>query len=243
MTIQIIGHRGAKNEAPENTLDGFTHARKIGLDAVEFDIHLTKDHRLAVIHDSTVDRTTNETGPVADYTAAELAALDARGTCLDWPDPVGVPLLGEVLDVVKDFSLIQIEIKSDTPERLEEVVEGVLDHIRDRNLDDRALVTSFDAVAIEISSRLAPDQDRAFIGRPTDPYVVDTALKRGRNNVQFHRFREHDPAQIQRAHDADLIVGGGPCDSIDDLNAAIALGLTSVTSDVPSMLQQHLKNL
>ncbi|HWV36457.1 MAG TPA: glycerophosphodiester phosphodiesterase family protein, partial [Thermomicrobiales bacterium] len=167
--IQIVGHRGAKGEAPENTLPGFLHARALGLNAVEFDVHLSNDHELVVIHDNTIDRTTNGTGPVANFTAAELAALDARAAFPDWPDIIGVPRLDQVLDIVDDMPLIQIEIKTDTPDRLEEVVAGVLQHVDKRGIGQQALITSFDAVAVEICGRLAPDQARAFIGRPTDP--------------------------------------------------------------------------
>src|SRR5439155_21621382 len=74
----LFGHRGARGEAPENTLAGFAHARRAGVAAFELDVRPTADGRLAVIHDATVDRTTNATGAVSDFTAADLARLDAR---------------------------------------------------------------------------------------------------------------------------------------------------------------------
>jgi glycerophosphoryl diester phosphodiesterase len=74
----LIGHRGGRFEAPENTLPGFRYALDLGLEAVEFDLRLTRDGQVVVIHDSTVDRTTNGTGAVADLTLAEIQALDAR---------------------------------------------------------------------------------------------------------------------------------------------------------------------
>src|SRR5262245_48572737 len=89
----IFGHRGAKGEAPENTLSGFSYARSVGVEAFELDVHLSADHELMVIHDATVDRTTNGNGPVAGFTAAELAALDARAGFAAWGVPVGVPRL------------------------------------------------------------------------------------------------------------------------------------------------------
>src|SRR5699024_9203426 len=127
--ITIVGHRGARKEAPENTLAGFLHARELGLDAVEFDVHLSKDHELVIIHDKTVDRTTTATGPVAEFTANELAELDARAEFPDWPDIVGVPRLDQVLDIVDDMPHINIEIKTDTPDRLEEIIAGVLKEV------------------------------------------------------------------------------------------------------------------
>lgn len=239
-SIQIVGHRGAKGEAPENTIAGFLHAKTLGLEAVEFDVHLTRDRKLAVIHDNTVDRTTNATGAVAEFTMAELAALDARDTFPHWPETVGVPTLEQVLEVCAGFPNIQLEIKHDTPERLEEVVTYVLRQLRERNLEDQVIVTSFDAVAIEIVQRQAPAQSRGFIGRPDDLETVNTALRLGYGQVQFHRFREHPADQIQAAHDAGLRVGGGPCDTVEDLEAALALGFAAVTSDFPTLLLGHL---
>ena len=89
----VFGHRGARAEAPENTVAGFRYARGIGLTAVEFDVRLTRDDRLVVIHDKTVDRTTDGTGAVADLTYRRIAGFDARGPFTDWPEPCRVPTL------------------------------------------------------------------------------------------------------------------------------------------------------
>lgn len=238
--IQIVGHRGAKSEAPENTVAGILHAARIGLDSVEFDVQFSSDGEMIVIHDATVDRTTNAVGAVSDFTAAELAALDARGTCPSWPEPVGVPTLEEVLEVVGGFTTMQIEIKRDTPERLEEIATGILRQVNARSLEPKVIITSFVAEVMEIVQRLAPEQQRGFIGRPNDPEVVDTSLRFDCSHAFFHSFREHPPEHIQRAHELGLRIGGGPADNIEDLNAAIDLGLATVTSDIPSTLRAHL---
>ncbi|MCK4605545.1 MAG: glycerophosphodiester phosphodiesterase, partial [Deltaproteobacteria bacterium] len=70
--MMIIGHRGAAALEPENTLLSIERAMDIGVDAVEIDVHLSKDKELVVIHDATVDRTTNGTGPVSSYTVQEI---------------------------------------------------------------------------------------------------------------------------------------------------------------------------
>lgn len=240
---QIVGHRGAKGEAPENTVAGFAYARALGLSGVEFDVRLSRDNTLVVIHDNTVDRTTNASGPVADFTAAELAALDARGTCPEWPEPVGVPTLAEALDVIAAFETVQFEIKSDTSERLEAIADGVLREIRERSLERQSIVTSFDPVAIEIIQRLTPDQTRAFIGRPDDPKIVETALRLGCTQANLHQFRATSAELVERAHTAGLRVGGGPCDTVEDLECALDWGMDTVTSDEPSTLLTHLQTV
>ena len=99
----IIGHRGAAGLAPENTLPSFEKAVACGVQAVELDVHLCEE-QLVVIHDDTLERTTNGTGSVATTRLAELRALDAGGGAR-------VPLLEEVLDVLPETTGVNIELK------------------------------------------------------------------------------------------------------------------------------------
>lgn len=99
----VIGHRGAKGEAPENTLAGIRHALTAGVNGVEIDVHLTRDGHLVLMHDFFVDRTTNGRGRIADLTFEQIRALDAGQG-----EPV--PLLEEVFGVIGDKELF-IEVK------------------------------------------------------------------------------------------------------------------------------------
>lgn len=116
---KIIGHRGAAALAPENTLGGFRKAKQAGAGWVEFDVRITRDSRLAVIHDADLERTTNGRGSVADCDMAELGALDAGS----WFEAGGgyagerVPSLEEALEILGDLGLgANIEVKP-TPGR------------------------------------------------------------------------------------------------------------------------------
>jgi glycerophosphoryl diester phosphodiesterase len=238
--LKIIGHRGAKGEAPENTIAGFEYARKLGLVGAEFDVRLSRDDVLVVIHDGTVDRTTDATGAVGDFTATELAALDARGTCLSWPEPVGVPTLAESLDVLGAFDIIQFEIKADAPERVDRIAAGIVGEIRARGLERQSLITSFDTYAVEATRRLSPELNASFIARPDDPDPIGTALRLGCTQLNLHRYRETAADLVARAHDAGLVVGGGPCDTADDLESALDRGMDTVTSDCLTALLAHL---
>jgi len=152
--VQIVGHRGARNEAPENTIPGFAYAVQLGLQAVELDVRLARDGQLVVIHDATVDRMTDRSGDVGTFTAEELAGMGARAEHPEWPDPCGIPTLTEVLDVVDHLPRLLIEIKVNGVDGLEPVVTGVLEQIRMRGLEDRATITSFEPAALEIVQRL-----------------------------------------------------------------------------------------
>ncbi len=111
----VIAHRGASDRAPENTLDAFQCALEDGADALELDVHLSRDRIPVVIHDPTLDRTTDRTGSVAALTWAEIqrANAGARHSDATWAArQVRVPSLAEVLDGVRDLPLL-IEIKAE----------------------------------------------------------------------------------------------------------------------------------
>lgn len=102
--IQKIGHRGAKGHLAENTLESIRKAIDLKVDAVEIDVHLCKTGELVVIHDFTVDRTTNGEGEVSEKTLDELRSLLIEGK-------YRIPLLTEVLDLIEEKCRINIELK------------------------------------------------------------------------------------------------------------------------------------
>jgi len=103
--MKIMGHRGARNEKPENTLAGFKHIISLGLKCVELDIHLSRDGEIVVIHDATLERTTNGTGPINAQDLSSLQSLDAG-------EGEKIPTLNEVLSLLLPEGFeIQIEIK------------------------------------------------------------------------------------------------------------------------------------
>lgn len=125
----VYGHRGAPADRPENTLAGFRRALELGIEGIELDVHLSADGVPVVIHDETVDRTTNGEGAVADLTVEQLRALDAG-------EVEYVPTLAEVLDLVGDKLRVDIEVKANV------AGEAVLQEVRGRNT--RWLISSFD---------------------------------------------------------------------------------------------------
>ncbi len=128
--MMIMGHRGAAALEPENTLLSIERAMEIGVDAVEIDVRLSKDKEIVVIHDSTVDRTTNGTGPVSSYALKKMKKLDAgKGET--------IPTLDEVIDLIGNQVMLVIELKEEGTER------KVVELIKRNNLDDNVYVISF----------------------------------------------------------------------------------------------------
>lgn len=127
---KIWGHRGAPAECPENTLKGFARAKELGCIGIELDVHLSADGHLIVMHDETVDRTTNGTGEIRTLTLEQIKTLDAGSG-----EPV--PTLTDVLDLVGDSMMVDIEVKAN------EAGAATLDEVRTHpNL--RWLISSFD---------------------------------------------------------------------------------------------------
>ena len=141
-----IAHRGAKGYAPENTISAFRKAFELNADGIEFDVHLTADNRVVIIHDHTLDRTTSGIGEVRIMTLAELKKLE--------PDHnLQIPELSETLDFLAGKCLVNIEIK------VEAAALPVIDIIEKRIAGKQSgyedfLVSSFDWTALkEIRTR------------------------------------------------------------------------------------------
>lgn len=142
----VIAHRGASHRAPENTLEAFQCAIDDGADALELDVHLSRDGVPVVIHDPTLDRTTDRTGSVSSMTWAEiqLANAGARHSDSTWASrQVRVPSLEEVLDVVRDLPLL-IEIKAAAAQ------SAVADLVTRLRATERVVVAAFEHRALGV---------------------------------------------------------------------------------------------
>jgi glycerophosphoryl diester phosphodiesterase len=169
--LHNVAHRGYSAVAPENTLPALAAAALAGATLIEFDVRTTADGVRVVIHDRTVDRTTDGTGNVGDLTLDEVRALDAGS----WFSPayagVRVPLLAEVLDILLDSRLL-LEIKP--PATLEQV-KVILAMVADRGLLERTVVQSFDPEVVRLVREAAPDVRRGLLRLRLEADTVDLA--------------------------------------------------------------------
>lgn len=141
----VIGHRGNRAHAPENTIPSFLEAVRLGVDAIELDVQVSRDNQLMVIHDATVDRTTEGRGRVADMTAGELRLLDAGarftrdGTAFPWRSRgVAIATFDEVVDALPDDLPLIVELK--TPRASVLVAKAIARH----RMVSRVIVAGFD---------------------------------------------------------------------------------------------------
>lgn len=139
----ILAHRGASGDAPENTLAAFQLALRQGCDGIELDIHLSKDGQLVVIHDDTIDRTTNGKGTVGEMTVSELKKYDAGRWFSERFRGERIPLLEEVFSIVPKEIFINIEIKN-IPSHYEGIEEKLINLLEASGRTKQVIVSSFD---------------------------------------------------------------------------------------------------
>jgi glycerophosphoryl diester phosphodiesterase len=173
-TPLIIAHRGSSAHAPENTLAAFRLAAEQHADAIELDVDLTRDGHVVVMHDATIDRTTNGQGCVTDLTLEEIRRVDAgswkgaqfAGEC--------VPLLSEVFEAVGQQLLINIEIKGMTL-RSTGLEARVIDVIKRYDFFERIIISSFNPLALLRVKRLEPRVACGLLFAPGEPMYLRRA--------------------------------------------------------------------
>lgn len=161
--IQIFAHRGSKKTHPENTMSAFIEAERVGSDGIEFDVQLSSDGEIVVIHDETLDRTTNMTGYVKNYTAEELKSADVGIFFSKQFRGEKIPFLREVFEWAQGNKLVMnVEFKTDKF-NYEGIEQKVIELIRQFNLENRVILSSFNHHSIDISKQLAPEIERALL--------------------------------------------------------------------------------
>lgn len=240
--MRLIGHRGARGEAPENTLSGFRHLRRLGVLAVELDIQVSGDGELVVIHDDFLERSTLGTGRVSEKTMQELAAVDACHRAFPaWPEREGVPSLRAVMEVIRDFEHVQFEVKARTEEHSRLIAEKFPLLWREFGFGERGFTTSFNPHYLQLVRETAAEIPRGFLfesGFDGNPVAVASGL--GCLAIGPHQER-CSAALIADAHNAGLQVSTWTVNTPERMQKLWRDGADSVISDVPTLaLQQAL---
>src|SRR5437764_2201075 len=159
--IQRVAHRGGAQLAPEDTLAAFRNALTLPIDAIELDVHMSRDGHAIVFHDYTVEKKTNGIGNILDLDFAYLRSLNAAAHFPGgWPEPLQIPTLREVLNLVKGHVQVYIEIKSSkrdgVQDRYPHITETVVDEVRSAGMLDQVLIISFDWLILPQVKALEP---------------------------------------------------------------------------------------
>jgi len=218
--MKVMGHRGARHEAPENTLPSIQRALDAGCEAIEIDVQPTRDGQLAVIHDETLERTTSGEGPVAARSLAELQALDAGGGAR-------VPSLAEALALCRGRAELFVELKAPGCEA------RVVEAIRAADQVGECIVKSFVHPWLLSIKGLEPRLRTACLiyGRPVDPAGVARAAAAEVFSVGIAML---DAALIQECHAAGIQVCTWNLNDPEQAAHYRDLGVDYLGSDAPT---------
>lgn len=221
-----LGHRGACGHAPENTLLSIQKALDFGVDGFEFDIQLSKDGQPMVIHDDTLERTTNGTGKVADYTLAQLQQFDAGQGQI-------IPSLQDVITFVNRRCRLFIELKAEHSEI--PVIEHINQAIQDDWSYDQFYLCSFDHPQLFAARKLNPSINTCalFAGIPVQ--LAQLALDAGTCSINpcIHHISQ---ALVDDAHRKNLKVFSWTVNLPAHIEKAKQMGIDGIFSDYPDRL-------
>lgn len=223
----VVGHRGAAGLEPENTLRSFRRALALGVDFVECDVHLTRDGRLVVIHDETVDRTTDGHGSVAQFTLDELRRLDAG-------QGERIPTLEEVLAEVKGRAGMLVELKGAGTEA------AAIEAVRAAGMTGDVIFTSFHLDRIERIRALDPALNTGALFFQPPPDACARAAAAGARSLGIHH-RSLRPILVQEARDRRLTLRAWNPDTESEIEAMVDLGVDGIGSNRPDLVLAVLR--
>jgi glycerophosphoryl diester phosphodiesterase len=235
-------HRGASGHAPPNTLAAFLLAAEMGADGIELDVHLSRDGEVVVIHDDTVDATTNGRGRVSAMTLAELKGLDAGG----WYDTSfageRIPMLQEVIDAVGHRLLINVEIKVEAGYHPMAQEAETVRLLEDNALIERVIVSSFSLGSLQRVHRLNPHIPLGLLyGRPQPSFLPAVLRWIGMPYDALHpHFGFVNPRSLARARRWGMPVNVWTVNGTADMRRMADYGVNGIITDYPDILGQVL---
>jgi glycerophosphoryl diester phosphodiesterase len=242
--IIVTAHRGFSGEYPENTLAAFRAAIAAGADMVELDVHLTSDNELVVIHDDTLERTTDGKGNVAEKTLAELKRLDAGFKFNPRFAGERIPTLTEVLDTARGRIRVNIELKKgkNFPYTMEELADRTLAVVEKAGMTDQVLFSSFDPAAVDRIREKAPRLPIAVITQK--PWATPEEAGGGKLYPAINSaFKNLSEKNIRLAHAAGLQVHAWTVNTPGDMEKVISLGVDGIITNHPDRLIDLLQGM
>ncbi|MHA1578055.1 MAG: glycerophosphodiester phosphodiesterase [Candidatus Freyarchaeota archaeon] len=220
----MIAHRGASFYEPENTLRAIERALGLGVDGVEIDVRSSVNGNIVVIHDETVDRTTNGTGKVANMSLLELRSLDAgRGE--------RIPLLSEVLETVGNRAMLVIELK------VPGIEERVIETLEKQDALGSVTVTSFLHRSVKRVKEINPGVRTGIIfsSSPVNPSRL--ALDADADTL-FARHKYVTPDMVRNAHENGLDIYAWTVDDAITAEKLILMGVDGIVTNKPDVLKR-----
>ena len=254
--FKVIAHRGASGYAPENTIAAVKKALDFGVDMIDIDVRMTKDKEIVLMHDATVDRTTNGSGRVKDMTFDEIRALDAGSKFDSKFSGEKVPTLREVLDLVDGRAVVLIEIKHEQ-EHHEGIAKKLVEIIqKERNGYDWCILQSYESDYLEIIHEEDPQipTKKLLVGEDSAPLIafyMETKVQLGRATKRDEEeldalnppFETLSAKRIFRMHARGFKVYTYLVNEEEDMIKMLNAGVDGIITDFPDRLIKIRKKI
>ena len=228
--MKIWAHRGASGHAPENTMPAFELAWQLGADGIELDVQLTKDGVPVVIHDETVDRVSERTGWVKDFTFEEIRELNVNKNFPAY-GKVGIPTLAEVYDFVKTTDMtVNLELKNSSV-FYGQLEEKVLELAEEKGIGERIIYSSFNHYSMRRIKELAPQARVAFLYSNGILDIADYAQRYGAFAVHPYMKNTEYPDMMKECREKGIRVHVWTVNEKEDMDRMSALGVDAAITN------------
>ncbi|WP_044896397.1 glycerophosphodiester phosphodiesterase [Bacillus alveayuensis] len=231
---QIFAHRGASREYPENTMLAFEAAYQQNADGIELDVQMTKDGILVVIHDETLDRTTNAAGWVKDYSYAELQHVDASYKFPQYAGQCQIPTLDQVFSWAKrkQSLFLNIELKNSVIE-YPHLEKKVIHLIRQFQLENRVVLSSFNHYSLVEVHRLTDEIPTAILYREWlyEPWKYAKQLQSSGIHPHFTSLQKE--SIIRKAREENISVRAYTVNNLNVMEQLFRWNIPGIITDIP----------
>lgn len=237
--MRIIGHRGARGEAPENTLGGFQYIQDLGIRAVEFDVRQLKDHALIVMHDDQFIRTTGQDKDVYECASEDLEHYNHAVTWSEWNKVETTPLLAQTLKIIENFNHIEVEVKAvQTQQEADRLTLSLQQQLK--GFEHTAVITSFDPkIHHSLQQQNSSFKRGLLIEHDVKFKAIDQALSLGCCQIGWMNPLATDEI-IKATQAVKLDISVWTVNDVERAKQLKDLGITGLITDVPKLMLQHL---
>ena len=236
--MKIIGHRGARGEAPENTLAGFQYLHDLGIRAVEFDVRQLKDAELVIMHDDNFLRTTSIDKNLYECSSAELEAYNQAYIWMDWDKQI-TPTLSDALHMMQDFNHLEVEVKAvENMADAEKLVLALEQQLQ--GFEKTAVITSFDLKIHHALKQMNSKFQRGLlVENDIQLKAIDQALELECGQIGWMN-QLATPELIRATQQEKLKISVWTVNSIERAQQLRDLGIDGLITDFPKLMLQQL---